>query len=293
MACVSNVYSPTFETGDISILTPLRSAGKPFQVAALLDNGVSTFDPSAHEVTVMASSHNGEAQHVSTLTALLARAGCEEEHLRCGTHEPYRSGVEKRPITNNCSGKHTAMLLACKANGYLIANYEESDHPVQQIVRAELSDIFQAALIPGFDGCGVPTFAVEVRELARAYARLAAADTGGLACIRESYLQEPFYIAGTDRIETHLIAKYAIVAKSGSDGVWAAAVPGRNLGVAVKVVSGSENVAAIVTITILERLGVLTIADDPEIDRLLEWKSTTWTAKDAGALEIQMNLTRS
>jgi L-asparaginase II len=236
----------------------------------------------------MGSSHNGEKRHLDTLLALLEKASLGESDLRCGTHFPYREWVTQRPLANNCSGKHVATLLTCRANNYTVHDYERIEHPLQDVVRIQLGGWFSSCLLPGLDGCGIPTYGVQVRELAQAYVALAIAQDDALARVRDSYLAEPFYIGGTDRIETHLISKYGFVAKSGSDGVWAAALPRQELGVAVKILSGNENIAAIVMISILEKLGILTVADDPEIVRLLEWTTKTWTGRVAGEVKLHL-----
>lgn len=286
---VSDCQVPVYGLGETRRVTPLRSVGKPFQLAALADAGLPLAGFSAREIALMASSHNGEQQHVEALTRLLERSGLGEVDLACGTHQPYRSWVTRRPLTNNCSGKHVAMLSACRAHDLSIKDYWAADHPVQEMVRVGLAAHFPHRRDVGIDGCGVPTYAVAVEDIARAYARFAVSDDPALSVIRSAYMAEPFYLGGTDRIDSYLTEQYGLLAKSGSAGVWAASVPRHGLGVAVKVVTGDENVAAIVAILVLEQLGVLS-ADDPEIRRLLDWEDPTWTGREAGKLQARMQL---
>lgn len=273
--------------GDPSLMTPLRSTGKPFQVSVLLENDrMVPLDFSAQELALMASSHNGEARHLDVLSRLLEKSSLSEEDLLCGTHAPYRPYVAMRQLTNNCSGKHAAMLIACQRLGYSTSNYNTPTHKLQTGIRRELLRSYFRDLTPGLDGCGVPTWAVSVADLAHAYARFAVSESTGAVSLRNAYLQEPFYMAGTDRIETYLTGTFGFVAKSGSDGVWAAAVPEYGLGIAVKVLSGSENVAAILTIQILRELSVILARYDSEIERLLEWSVKTCSGEAAGELVL-------
>jgi L-asparaginase II len=290
VVAVSDQRAPFLGLGGTELVTPLRSVGKPFQLAALAHTGLSLAELTACEIAVMASSHNGEQQHTDVLTGLLGRVGLGETDLACGTHEPYRSWVERRPLTNNCSGKHVAMLYACRTHDLSIEDYWAADHPVQGMVRAGLATWFPKEGALGLDGCGVPTYAVAVDDIAKAYAALAVSDDPALATIRSAYLDEPFYLGGTDRIDSYLTSHYRVLAKSGSAGVWAVGIPDLGLGVAVKIVTGDENVAAIVAILVLEQLGVLTAADDPEIRRLLDWETPTWTGRKASALRMRTKL---
>ena len=41
----------------------------------------------------------------------------------------------------NCSGKHTAMLLTCVANGWPLDGYAEPDHPLQVAIRAAVEEL--------------------------------------------------------------------------------------------------------------------------------------------------------
>ena len=287
---VSDGMRITLGAGDSGTITPLRSVGKPFQLAALARAGLPLEKFSASEVTIMASSHNGEQRHVEVLGGLLERFGFGEDDLTCGTHEPYRSWVERRPLTNNCSGKHVALLVACRMAGWPVDDYWAVGHPAQLRVRRDLTAVFGDGIAPGIDGCGVPTYGVSVGNLAKAYASLAISDDPALAMIRAAYLAAPFYLAGTDRIDTHLTQRYGVLAKSGSAGVWAVGIPSLGLGVATKVFTGDENIAAITVILILEQLGVLSVSDDAEIARLLDWEARTCTGRQAGELRTSIQL---
>ncbi|WP_268236238.1 asparaginase [Subtercola lobariae] len=283
---VSDATSDLDLRGERDRTTALRSCGKPFQIAALLDGGLAEVVHDSDALALMGSSHNGEDWHVEKVLSLLSDNGLSETDLLCGTHEPYRSWVARRPASNNCSGKHAAMLILSGHRGWGTNNYVDPSHPVQQLIKRSLQSQFPATLIPGIDGCGAPTYAVQLNELARSYAQLANKASMGLGLMHDAYRTSPSFLGGTDRIETHLNKSYDVLAKPGSDGLWAAALPGKGLGLAVKVDSGNENAASLVALTLLEHMNILSIDSDPEIKRLLEWDLTTCNGKPAGTIDV-------
>src|SRR5688572_14392879 len=76
--------------GDPDYVTSLRSAVKPFAIAALVDAGVvEEFHLTDAELAVMAASHAGEDAHVRTIQGVLRRAGMSQNLLACGTEAPH------------------------------------------------------------------------------------------------------------------------------------------------------------------------------------------------------------
>ena len=84
-------------------------------------------------------------------------------------------------------------------------------HPLQQAIRRAVSQecgLRADRVLIGTDGCGVPSFAVPVRSAARAFARLANPDSvkgprsETLTRIRDAMTSKPFFVAGTDRLDT-------------------------------------------------------------------------------------------
>ncbi|GAV26339.1 asparaginase, partial [Carboxydothermus islandicus] len=66
-----------------------------------------------------------------------------------------------------------------KASGYPLSGYEKIDHPVQQEIFKFIADF--TAVSPekikiGIDGCGVPVFAVPLKNGALAFAKLSRPD---------------------------------------------------------------------------------------------------------------------
>src|SRR3990172_5265612 len=72
--------------GDPNVVVTLRSAVKPFALAALVESGAADeLNLTQPELAVMASSHHGEDLHVRTLQAVFRRAALSQNLLACGT----------------------------------------------------------------------------------------------------------------------------------------------------------------------------------------------------------------
>lgn len=253
-----------------------RSAVKPFQAIPLVEDGVvERLEISDPELALCCASHSGEPAHVDAATSLLARAGLGRDALACGPHEPFhvpsaralhRSGEEAGRIHNNCSGKHAGMLALASVRGWSTEGYHEATHPVQRRVRDEVArwtGMAPEALGSAVDGCGVVTFRLTLRALARAYARLAGAcaEPGSPAGrIVQAMTAHPLMVAGTGRLGTRLLERTSgrVVAKVGAEGVFGVALVDRGWGLALKVRDGATRAAGPALLGALEALGLLT-----------------------------------
>ena len=137
--------------------------------------------PAGAEAAAAGGAEPGGADRVA---ALLARFGAGESDLACGTHTPYffgatgqtpAPGARYTSLHHNCSGKHGGMLMLAHALGAPLAGYLDVDHPVQQAIAnsvAHFSGIAPERLVRGTDGCSAPNYALPLRALAQAFARL-------------------------------------------------------------------------------------------------------------------------
>ena len=290
--------------GDPDQVIYLRSSAKPFQLAPFVASGrfdEYDFPGPVEALAVMSASHSGEDRHVRTVQALLRAGGLTRDVLACGTHPPYDRETAERlirdrePLTalrHNCSGKHAGMALHAKAAGWPVETYWQPDHPIQQAALetiALLTDTPAAQIETATDGCGVLTFALPLRGLALAYARLAdpsaVADPalrGALERIRDAMMAHPDLVGGERRrLDTSLMRAVAgrAVAKGGAEGVQAVGLlPGAStrgtgaLGLAAKVEDGdgARRAGGVATIAALAQLGLL---DAEAVERLAEFAS--------------------
>ena len=83
------------------------------------------------------------------------------------------------PITMNCSGKHAAMLAACRVAGWSTEDYLDPGHPLQLLVRRQVVERRRRTVAAvGTDGCGAPLLALSLTGLARAFASFLTATRG-------------------------------------------------------------------------------------------------------------------
>ena len=239
----------------------VRSAIKMFQVLPFVEGGgVEQFGFTPAELALCTASHGGEPIHVSAAQAMLAKARLTEDALACGPHPPMHApsaealrcaGLKPSRIHNNCSGKHAGMLAFTIHQGWVTGGYHRAAHPTQQRIlstiarwmRAEATEIEQAV-----DGCGLPTFALPLDAVAEGCARFAAAvhsKTPAPSQIFDAMTAHPEMVAGTDRLDTDLMrtVQGRLCSKVGAEGFYAAAIPKRQMGVALKVEDGSGRAA--------------------------------------------------
>lgn len=250
--------------GDPATVVFPRSALKPVQAVAMVRCGL---DLDGELLALASASHSGEPGHLDGVRRILAGAGLTEADLRNTPTPPTdvdaafawrAAGHEPASITQNCSGKHAAMLATCVAAGWSRVGYLDPEHPLQRAIRAEvvaLTGDGDPAHV-GVDGCGAPLFSCTVRGLGRAFARLAVAAPGTpehrvAAAIRA----HPWWLGGSGRTVTRLLEMVpGLIAKDGAEGVFAAALPdGRAL--AVKIADGSSRPLPVVVVGALHALG--------------------------------------
>jgi L-asparaginase II len=301
------------QRGDIGRPIFPRSAVKVLQALPLVASGAADrFGLTDAELALACASHGGEVRHADTAAGMLAKAGVDVAALECGTHWPYHDGSIKAlaaagqqpsALHNNCSGKHSGFVcLGClMAEGSdrraFLKGYVKPDHPVMREVTAALQattgyDLAHAAR--GTDGCSIPTYAIPLRHLAHAFARVA---TGvGLSegharaakRLRQAVAAAPDMVAGTGRFDSRVMAQLGerVFCKVGAEGVYCAALPEQGLGVAVKMDDGNTARACEVAMAaLIQRLLPLEGEDAALMARLADVRLSNWNGIEVGALQ--------
>ena len=249
-----------FAIGDVTSSVFPRSAIKLIQALPLVESGAAdAFRFGNKELALACASHNGEARHVTTATAMLEAAGLDVGALECGPQWPalssdqstlYRESSEPTAAYNNCSGKHAGMLAFASHMHIEPKGYVDRDHAVQKAVSAALEEMTGVPLADapcGIDGCSLPTIAVPLDSMARAFAQAATGEGLGAArsdaCKRlmEACMAEPYMVAGMDRFCTDIMTEGQgqVFVKTGAEGMFCAAFPALGLGVALKCDDGA------------------------------------------------------
>jgi len=270
--------------GSPEIVTFIRSSSKPFQVLPFLTSGgAEKFGFSEDEIALACGSHSGEKIHIELAAKMLEKAGYNESDLRCGAHAPFyekraeemvRAGEEPTQLHNNCSGKHAAMLAFARHLGADAKTYELLENPVQQKILEMFSAFTEtpnSEIKIGIDGCAAPNFAVSLKAMAKAQAKLIYPpqtfdENLKRVCRRivSAMINFPELIGGSERLDTLMLqaGRGKFVSKIGAEGVWLAGVlPSekwkKGLGIALKIEDGDDKRArAVASIEILRQFGI-------------------------------------
>jgi L-asparaginase II len=307
--------------GDVDRAVFPRSAVKVLQALPLVDSGAAdALHLTDEELAVACASHNGEPEHTAVVAGMLAKAGLDVGALECGAHWPYReplqrrmaaSGLEPTALHNNCSGKHAGFLcVACAMAGRaevrgFAKGYVGPEHPVMHEVTAALAaatgcDLARAPR--GTDGCSIPTYAIPLRALALAFARvgtgtgLKPGHAAAAQRLRRAVARHPFMVGGTDRFDTRVMERLGerVFCKVGAEGVFCAALPERGLGVAIKIDDGNNARAAEVAMAAtIEALVDLGDADAAFLRSLSDLALRNWNGLEVGALRAVPELRRT
>jgi len=222
-----------------------RSLMKPFQIAPFADELVDTLGEEG--IALACASHNAQPEHLAVLSrmrdAALTRAMAQPPSLPL-VPQPGRK-PKPSPLLHPCSGKHAALLQACRRRGWETANYTSASHPLHAAYLEGLKQRLGRRWRPGplaRDGCGLPTMAFRLSRLAQLFASLARENKKSV--VWRAMTRHPVLVGGTGRLDTDIIAaaRGKVVAKEGADGLLAMGFRHRNhpngLGVVVKIAHG-------------------------------------------------------
>jgi L-asparaginase II len=258
--------------GDVEAPVFPRSAVKALQALPLIESGAADrYGLSDAELALACASHSGEPVHVETAAGMLAKAGLDAGCLECGAHWPSGeaagralAGRAPTQLHNNCSGKHAGFLCLACHEGVDPAGYVRPEHPVQEHVRASLeaaTGVRHDARNRGVDGCSIPTYAVPLAALARAFAGFGTGEglepgrAAAAARLRRAAAAHPDMVAGGVRFDTRIMGALGERAftKTGAEGVYCAALPEVGLGIAVKCDDGAGRAAEAVMARLIAR----------------------------------------
>lgn len=240
-----------------------RSSLKPVQALAMLRAGVELDD---RQLALACGSHTGTAEHVAVARSVLGSVGLADDALQNTPDWPLdrearsavvRAGGGPSSVTQNCSGKHAAMVATCVAAGWDTADYLSPNHPLQRAIAAVVTEVTGVEPVEvGVDGCGAPLFSGTLRGLARAFSRFVDAQPGTLEHrVAAAMRGHPELVAGEGRTDTAAMRDIpGLLVKGGAEGVLAAALPGGRAIVA-KVADGSPRPVPVILAQSLRLLG--------------------------------------
>jgi L-asparaginase II len=288
-----------------------RSSIKMIQALSFIESGAHVqWDLDQRHIALACASHNGEAKQTDLVMNWLERIQCHEEDLVCGAHAPYheetaheliRQGADPKRRHNNCSGKHTSMLCTMKTLKIDHRGYEKHDHDLQKRLRRILSEMsgedFDKAQW-GIDGCGIPTYQMSLRGVAKSLAALipnapVISEDRKSACqiIREAVLKHPYFVGGEGDFCSDLMmtASPRLIVKSGAEGVYAGVMLQEGLSFALKVRDGHARGARVATSYLLKKLGGLTESEYLKLSSHTEPDVKNWEGLSVGKIFVPSN----
>jgi L-asparaginase len=245
--------------GNSETATFVRSALKPFQALAVTSTGtLERYGLSDKDLAIICSSHKGNIEQVRQVFNILWRADVDPLALQCPIPEGKRSSLEY-----NCSGKHAGMLAVCQQRHWSLNGYLERKHPIQQLILNKVAELLRMPadeFISVHDDCGVPTYLMQLQQIASLYAQLSSSNTLDMERIIRAMTHHPTMVAGRGEFDTELmqLTDGEIVSKAGAEGVQCIGRLGEGMGLAIKVLDGSKRAKFAVAIHLLQQMGWIT-----------------------------------
>jgi L-asparaginase II len=184
------------------------------------------------------------------------------------------------------------MLALARHHGWPVELYARLEHPVQQRCLAEVSrwtGLPAERIGTAVDGCGVVCFALPLKHMAWAYAKLSNAERG-MGSVVEAMLLHPELVAGEGRPCTEMMRAHPgrVIAKVGAAGVYGGLLTPEGCGIALKVEDGHGEAAVLAMAVILAELGAR-----PQPERLQVQPIVNTRGEAVGELRVNGGLVRA
>lgn len=245
----------------------MRSCAKPIQELIALESGViDKYNFNLADIAIGYSSHVGSRDHINQIKSILDKLNLQDSDLLCGSHVPIDDEERERLIKedlpalsshNNCSGKHSLALAACKTNNWDIKNYTNLEHPYQKRVLELLKYYCKPNKVyTGIDGCSMPVHGMLLSYMGAGFAKLFSGSTPDAEIIADAITQYPVLAGGKGRIDTAVIqaSEGKLLGKIGAEGLFIVTPRGSGEALVVKASDGNNYMRDFVVIEALRQL---------------------------------------
>jgi L-asparaginase II len=145
------------------------------------------------------------------------------------------------------------------------------------------------------DGCSAPALVLPLSAIATGLARFGAPTAlppaRGDACraLSHAMVAEPRMVAGEGRLCTAInaTAQGRVIVKVGAEGVYAACVPARGIGIALKAMDGGGRAAQVALAAILDRLGLVDTGLRAAIAAVIDPVLSNWAGLAVGRIGVE------
>ncbi|MBD3181617.1 hypothetical protein GF312_04940 [Candidatus Poribacteria bacterium] len=259
-----------YSVGDVDRSAFMRSSAKPIQAITVAETGaLEKFGISQKELAIICASHAGQDIHVETVRDILSKLGLTEDALQCS---------KSNAIRDNCSGKHSGILMLCKFHDFPLDNYTDPHHPAQVMIRKVMAEMCKVDKVEyGIDGCGVPTFYMPLSSMAVGFARLANPEDlppKRKEAVTKIVAAMQAHPEMTGEIRDGKTWPKQMVAKGGALGMYCGGILGKKVGIAAKSDDGNSTACALAFTETIKRLELV---DNEELTEYQNLRSTTIT----------------
>ncbi len=296
--------------GDDGFVTFARSSMKPIQAIPLVESGaLEKYKFEDADLAQCCASHSSENMHIERVSNMLTKLELDESFLRCGGHQPHseetfygliRAGRRPTALYSNCSGKHTGMLMYCRHKDLPLDSYHWIGHPLQQEIFSILSELSESppdTITVGVDGCGVPAFALTIRQWATAFSKFASPESyphhaAAMKRISHAMRGYPELVGGTGRFDTNLMlaTNGRLLAKGGAEGFFLVVDTDREMTIVWKVRDGNARALPPVVIKTLIDLSLLRGEEHERLDSYTAPIVQNTLANPVGEIVADVNL---
>ena len=255
--------------GDANFKCFTRSIIKPIQAKVSLS--FIEEDISNEFIAIASASHTQTEEQMRVLNEFSRKYKISEKDLELGLVKgtTLGSATLNSKFHHNCAGKHCLMCLAKREiqNSYLNSEktlaeaYSDESHPLQQALSLEIKKLLDLSLdspmITAVDGCGVPTFYLALRDMARLFVKTIA--NPDYERIYSSMSEYPYLIGGAQQVDSLIMAKRPgeLIAKGGAEGLMLVLNLKKEEALIIKIIDGSSRAKAIIAKGFLEHLAWL------------------------------------
>ena len=199
------------------------------------------------EKAISVASHNADTEHIRVVKGMLSEyeLGLMQTPFDVPMMQFGRQVRRPRRWYHCCSGEHAAIIRGCKMKGWSRVGYVWPHHPFTQsfieVCKRYLGPDWEPAKIAK-DGCGLPTLAMTVTELATCFAGLVTEKNDDW--IWEAMVRNPDLVGGFNRLDSTILKACGgrVIAKEGADGLLGMAIEHpefpEGLGVVIKIAHG-------------------------------------------------------
>ena len=260
--------------GDVDFVSYYRSSSKPIQILPLYPLEIDKkYDLTDEELSIMSGSLACSPRQLELVDSVMRKAHISQELLIMLPCYPIwdsyatqykREGKPPSKLYHNCIGKHLGLILMQREMGGVPADYWKVESPVQQEILRYISvftDVPVEEIRVGWDGCGVPVFAVPMPNLALSYLRLAAPDlipdeTIAASAARNVSIiaRHPENLMDAEALCGVLCRDSNVISKAGADGVYTLGLKKERMGVAIKIYDGNSTNMPLIVREVLQQL---------------------------------------